>query len=76
MFQSTSRNNDNQQSGSGKMSHHSQEMPGFYNQQMNYSGHQPYNSNGAGSSNNFYQPFNNNMGHYSVSREALASIAL
>lgn len=79
VFQSTSRNNDNQQSGphsaAGKMSHHSQEMPGFYNQQMNYGGHQPYNSNGAGSSNNFYQPFNNNMGHYSVSRQTFASIS-
>lgn len=74
VFQSTtSRNNDNQQSGphsaANKMSHHSQDMHGgFYNQQMNYGGHQPFNnSNGAGSSNNFYQPFNNNMGHYSVS---------
>lgn len=75
--------NDGQQSGppplmgmmnshtaTNKMSHHSQDMHGFYNQQMTYGAHQ-FNSNGAGSSssmpnNNFYQPFNN-MGHYSVS---------
>lgn len=72
VFQSTtSRSNDNQQSGShsasNKMSHHTQDMHGYYNQQVNYGGHQPFNSNGAGSSNNFYQPYNNNMGHYSVS---------
>lgn len=70
------RMNDNQQSSMGmmnshsatnKLSHHSQDMHGFYNQQMNYGGHS-FNNNGAGSSsgmsNNFYS---NNMGHYSVS---------
>lgn len=54
-------------SGANKMSHHSQDMHGFYNNQHG-SAHQ-FGSNGAGSSsgNNFYQPFNSNMGHYSVS---------
>jgi hypothetical protein len=59
--------------GNNKMSsHHSQDMHGFYNQQQsNYGGNQ-FHNNGAGSSssgmpNNFYQPYNNNMGHYSVS---------
>jgi len=68
------RMNDNHQSSMGmmnshsatnKLSHHSQDMHGFYNQQMNYGGHS-FNNNGAGSSsgmsNNFYS---NNMGHYS-----------
>lgn len=65
------RMNDNNQQAMGnthpaanKMSHHSQEVHGFYNQ-PNYGGHPPFNnSNGAGSSsmpNNFYMP------HYSVS---------
>lgn len=56
----------NSHSAANKMSsHHSQEMHGFYNQGMNYGGHQ-FSSNGAGSSsgmsNNYYMP------HYSVSR--------
>jgi hypothetical protein len=59
------------QSAANKMSHHSQDMHGFYNnQQSNYSAGHQFGNNGAGSStgnNNFYQPFNNSMGHYSVS---------
>lgn len=64
VFQSTP------QSAANKMSHHSQEVHGFYNNQHG-GGHQ-FGNNGTGASgsssgNNFYQPFNNNMGHYSVS---------
>jgi len=79
------RMNDNQQSSltgmnshstANKMSHHSQEMHGFYNnQQSNYGGnnHQ-FGNNGAGSSstaNNFY-----NMGHYSVSSNYQSQVSL
>lgn len=56
----------NSHSATNKMSHHSQDMHGFYNQQMNYGGHS-YNNNGAGSSSGMQSNFYNNMGHYPVS---------
>ena len=68
------RINDNQQSSlsmmnshsaTNKMSH-SQDTHGFYNQQMNYGGHQFNNNNGAGSSSSVPSNFYNNI-HYSVS---------